>query len=113
MEARCYVNFLYLFISNMAPIYMLRINRSKDLLNPQISFYSQGMSFVNIPLTNISQWTLCRMSFPGGNVVIESLNSHFIRFQQILRNYFRLLRRVRNIRFLLNREVGLLPPVGK
>ncbi len=95
----------------MSPIYMLRINRSKDLLNPQISFYAQGMNFTDIPLNNIYHWTICRMTFPRGNLAIKSLNLVLIRFQQRIRNYLLLLRRVRNIRFLLKRE--LLPPVGK
>lgn len=97
----------------MPPIYMLRINRSKDLLNPQISYYAQGMNFEHVSLMNVERWTICKMTFPRGGLLTKSLNLVFIRFQQKIRDYFRLLRRVRNIRFLLNRETGLLPPVGK
>lgn len=99
----------------MAPIYMLRINRSKDLLNPQISYYAQGMNFEHISLVNITRWTICKMTFPGGSLVIKSLNLVFIRFQQRIRHYFRFLRRVRSIRFLLRRELSkLVPPtVGR
>jgi len=107
MVARCYMNFLYPFTSKMSPIYMLKINRSKNFLNPQISFYAQGIDFTNIPLNTATEWTICKMTFPGGNSEILCLNFAFIRFQKRCRNYFRLLRRVRNIRFLLRRELGL------
>lgn len=90
---------------------MLKINRSKNLLNPQISYYAQGMNFNSIPLDTVIRWTICKMTFPGGNLCIKSLNLPFIRFQQRIKDYFLLLRRVRNIRFLLRREIGL-PPTG-
>jgi hypothetical protein len=90
---------------------MLKLNRSKDLLNPQISYYAQGMSFTNVPFDTVIRWTICKMTFPRGNLSIKSLNLPFIRFQQRIRSYFLLLRRVRNIRFLLRREIGL-PPTG-
>ena len=95
----------------MPPIYMLKINRSKDLLNPQISYYAQGMNFNTIPFDTVIRWMLCKMTFPGGNLCIKSLNLPFIRFQRRVKNYLRLLRRVRSIRFLLRREIGL-PPTG-
>lgn len=97
----------------MPPMYMLRINRSNDFLNPQISYYGKGMDFNQVPLNIIVEWTICKMTFPGGNPKIKSLNLPFIRFQQRIRNYFRVLRRVRSIRFLLCRELGLVePPIG-
>jgi hypothetical protein len=89
-------------------MYMLKVNRSKDFLNPQISYYGQGMDFLLVPLDTIREWTICKITFPGGNPHTVSLNLPFTRFQLRLRNYFRLLRRVRNMRFLLRREVGLL-----
>lgn len=87
---------------------MLKLNRSNDFLKHQISYYAQGMNFTNVPLADIVNWTICRMTFPNGNLQIKSLNLPFIRLQQRFRNYFLLLRRVRNIRFLLRREVGLI-----
>ena len=99
----------------MAPVYMLKVNRSKDLLNPQITYYAQGMNIEHIPLNHIERWTICKMTFPRGSLVIKSLNLVFIRFQQRLRDYLRFLRRVRSIRFLLRRELGKVnpPAVGK
>ena len=97
----------------MPPMYMLRINRSNDFLNPQISYYGNGMDFNQVPLHTITEWTLCKMIFPEGKPEIKSLNLPFIRFQQRIRNYFLVLRRVRSIRFLLRRELGLVePPMG-
>ena len=100
-------------------MYMLRINRSKDFLNPQISYYAQGMNFHQVPLHSITSWTICKITFAGGIAHTVSLNLPLIRFQQRIRSYLLCLRRVRNIRFLLKRELGLailnpLPPaVGK
>ena len=90
---------------------MLEINRSKDLQNPQISYYAQGMNFIDVPFDTVLRWTICKMTFPSGNLCIKSLNLPFIRFQKCIKHYLRLLRRVRNIRFLLRREIGL-PPTG-
>jgi hypothetical protein len=93
---------------------MIKLNRSADPLRPQLSYYAQGMSVQCIPLENVIHWTILRVDFFQGRAKEISLNKPFLAFQRKVRAYFRLLRRVRNLRFLLNRELGLigLPPTG-
>lgn len=89
---------------------MLKLNRSADPLKPQISYYGQGMSAQCISLQNVIHWTILKIEFPLGHPQTMSLNKPFLAFQRKCRAYFRLLRRVRNIRNLLARE--LLGPLG-
>jgi len=86
---------------------MLKLSRSNEFLSLQISYYARGMSAQCISLENVIHWTILKVEFPSGIPHFKSLNLPFIRFQQRCRSYFQLLRRVRNTRFLLNREVGL------
>ena len=90
---------------------MLKLNRSSDPLRPQESYYAKGMSAQCISLENVIHWTILKIEFPSGKPDIRSLNKPFLRFQRKCRIYFWLLRRVRNIRNLLRRELGL-PPIG-
>ena len=85
---------------------MLKLNRSMDPLKPQESYYAQGMSAQCISLENVIHWSILKIEFPFGNPVTKSLNRPFLTFQRKVRTYFRLLRRVRNIRNLLRRETG-------
>lgn len=84
---------------------MLKLNRSNNPLKPQESYYAQGMSAQCISLENVIHWSILKIEFPSGNPVIKSLNWPFLVFQRKCKVYFRLLRRVRNIRNLLAREV--------
>lgn len=88
---------------------MLKLNRSSDPEKPQESYYAQGMSAQCISLENVIHWTIVKIEFRRGIPQMKSLNRGFLRFQQKCRAYFRLLRRVRSIRNLLRREVGLPP----
>ena len=91
---------------------MLKLNRSADPLKPQESYYAQGMSAQCISLENVIHWTILKINFPLGHPEIKSLNRAFLGFQRKCRTYFRLLRRVRNIRNLFVRELlGALRPL--
>ena len=89
----------------MSPVYLLKLNRSADPKKRQESYYAQGMSAQCISLENVIHWSILRVEFPLGKPQIKSLNRPFLAFQRKVRAYFRLLRRVRNIRNLLFREV--------
>jgi len=93
---------------------MLKLNRSIDPLKPRESYYAQGMSAQCISLENVIHWSILKIEFPFGNPLIKSLNRPFMAFQRKCKIYFRLLRRVRNIRNLLRRETGCIrfPPTG-
>lgn len=90
---------------------MLKLNRSSDPRRPQESYYAQGMSAQCISLENVIHWTIVKIEFRHGIPQTISLNRGFLRFQRKCHAYFRLLRRVRSIRNLLRREVGLPPRV--
>jgi hypothetical protein len=90
---------------------MLKLNTSSNPLKPRESYYAQGMSAQCISLENVIHWTILKIEFPFGSPKMKSLNKPFLVFQRKCRTYFRLLRRVRNIRYLLRRELGL-PPIG-
>ena len=91
---------------------MLKLNRSSDPLKPQVSYYGQGMSAQCISLENVIHWTILKIEFPLGNPQTKSLNRSFLVFQRKCRAYFRVLRRVRNIRNLFARELlGALGPL--
>ena len=90
---------------------MLKLNKSSDPLKPQESYYAQGMSAQCISLENVIHWTILKIEFPFGNPEEKSLNLGFLHFQRKVSDYLRLLRRVRNIRNLLRREIAL-PPIG-
>ena len=94
----------------MPPLYMLKINRSSNPLKPQESYYARGMSAQCISLKNVIHWTILKIEFPSGNPETKSLNKPFLRFQRKIKAYFCLLRRVRSLKFLLDRET--LGPVG-
>jgi hypothetical protein len=93
----------------MPPLYMLKLNRSSDPRRPQESYYAQGMSAQCISLENVIHWTIVKIEFPLGSPQTRSLNRGFLCFQRKVRDYLRLLRRVRNIRNLFRRELGLPP----
>ena len=93
----------------MPPLYMLKLNRSSDPRRPQESYYAQGMSAQCISLENVIHWTIVKIEFPLGSPQTISLNRGFLRFQLKVRAYFLFLRRVRNIRNLFRRELGLPP----
>jgi hypothetical protein len=84
---------------------MLHLNRSSDPLRPQESYHAQGMNVQCIPLENVIHWTILRVEFFQGRAKEISLNKPFLAFQLRVRNYFRLLRRVRSLRRLLTREL--------
>jgi len=88
---------------------MLKLNRSSDPQKPQESYYAQGMSAQCISLENVIHWTIVKIEFPHGIPQVKSLNRGFLRFQRKVRAYFLFLRRVRSIRNLLRREIGLPP----
>jgi len=90
-------------------MYLLKLNRSIEPLKPQESYYAQGMSAQCISLENVIHWSILKIEFPLGKPEIKSLNRPFLAFQRKVRDYFRLLRRVRSIRNLLRRELGLPP----
>jgi hypothetical protein len=108
MELRGYTNFLYHFISKMPPVYMLKINNSQNILKPQITYYARGSISENVPLKYIRDWTICKMTFPGGKLENKSLNWPFLKFQQKIRNYLATIRRARSIRAIFRRELGLI-----
>jgi len=91
----------------MPPVYLLKLNRSADPKKPQESYYAQGMSAQCISLEDVIHWSILRVEFSLGKHEIKSLNRPFLTFQQKIRAYFLLLQRVRNIRNLLRREIGL------
>ena len=88
---------------------MLKLNRSADPKRPRESYYAQGMSAQCISLENVIHWSILKIEFPFGSPEVKILNRPFILFQRKCRAYFRLLRRVRSLRFLLRRELGLPP----
>lgn len=93
----------------MPSFYMLKLNRSADPSKPQESYYAQGTWAQCISLENVIHWTILKIEFPSGIPETKSLNGPFLTFQRKVRSYFRLLRRVRNIRNLRRRELGLPP----
>ena len=90
----------------MSPLYMLKLNKSSDRSKPQISYYGQGISAQCISLKNVIHWTICRIEFPHGTPESKSLNRPFLAFQRKIRQYLGLLRKLRNIRLLLGRELS-------
>jgi len=92
---------------------MLKLNRSANPLMPQESYYARGMSAQCISFENVIHWTILKIEFPLGSPQSKSLNRAFLGFQRKCRSYFRLLRRVRNIRTIFARELlGSLGPLG-
>jgi hypothetical protein len=110
-------NFLYHFISKMPPFYMLKLNRS-TLLNPQLSFYAQGMNAQCISFSNITHWSINRIILIGGKPVSFNLNRHFIALQRLMKLYCRFFLSLRSLRVLrLREETGKMPrwrmpPIG-
>lgn len=104
MEAHYYANYLYPFINKMAPIYILKLDRSPDILSPQISMYVRGMDVQCISFKNVIRWTICRTVFPKGDAVSISLNRHFIAAQRIIKSYCKFLIKVKSLKFLRERE---------
>ena len=93
----------------MPPVYTPLLNRSADPQKPEESYYAQGMSAQCISLENVIHWSILKIEFCHGIPQIKSLNREFLHFQRKCRAYFLFLRRVRSIRNLLRREVGLPP----
>ena len=69
-------------------------------------FYSSGISSLFIPLQNIRTWEICRIEISEQHefhTII--LNRYFILFQKKWRSYYTLLRRVRNLKAIRQREI--------
>jgi len=91
-------------------MYILKINRSEDILRPMVSYYSQGISAQCIILKDITHWSISRIVFIRGLPVSFSLNRHFIAAQRLMKTYSRYLRSLRSLRVLFKRELsGILP----
>lgn len=91
----------------MPSLYILKINRSKDILKPKVSYYSQGISAQCIILKDITHWSISRIIFIKGLPVSISLNHHFIAAQRLMKVYSHYLR---SLRVLFKRELsGVLP----
>lgn len=94
----------------MAPIYMLKLNKSSDLERPQISFYAQGMNAQCIAFSNVTHWSVNRIILIGGKPVSFCLNKHFIALQRLMKLYCRFLFSLRSLRVLFRREeTGKMP----
>jgi len=103
-------NFLYPFINKMAPIYILKINRSSLIERPQISYYTQGISAQCISFSNITHWSIVKLILIGSSPVSICLNRHFIALQRLMKLYCRFLYSLRSLRVLrLREETGRLP----
>lgn len=102
----------------MAPIYMLKLNKSSDLKKPQLSFYAQGMNAQCISFSNITHWSILKVIIIKGKAISFCLNRHFIALQRLMKVYCRFLFSLRSLRVLrLREETGKMPrwkcpPIG-
>ena len=102
----------------MAPIYMLKLNRSSLPQKPQLSFYAQGMNAQCISFANTTHWSILKIIFICGSPVSFSLNRHFIALQRLMKKYAGYLLSLRSLRVLRLRELGgklpswRCPPIG-
>jgi len=102
----------------MPPFYMLKLNRSLDLLRPQLSYYAQGISAQCIHLENVVHWSINKVIILKGIPVSFCLNKHFIALQRLMKAYSRFLFSLRSLRVLRERELygkmprWRMPPVG-
>jgi len=92
--------------SQSRPMYLLKLNKSSNLLRPQISYYSQGISAQCIAFTNVTHWSIEKILFINGKPVSFSLNSKFIELQRRIKHYCKFLRYVRSLRFIQTREIS-------
>ena len=95
-----------IFISRMAPIYMLKLNKSSIPNRPQLSYYAQGMDAQCISFSNITHWSIIKVVIISGKAVSFSLNRHFIALQRLMKLYSRFLLSLRSLRVLRLRELG-------
>lgn len=102
----------------MAPIYMLKLNKSSNLERPQLSYYAQGMSAQCIHLENVTHWSINKVIVLKGISVSFCLNRHFIAAQRLMKLYSRFLFSLRSLRVLRRREESgkmprwRAPPIG-
>ena len=102
----------------MAPIYMLKLNRSSLVNSPQLSYYAQGISAQCISFSNIIHWSVNKVIFLNGHAVSFCLNRHFIALQRLMKLYARFLLSLRSLRVLRLRELTgkmprwRMPPTG-
>ena len=103
-------NYLYLFTNRMAPIYMLKLNKSSDIQMPMLSFYAQGMNAQCIAFSNVTHWSIMRIVVIRGKPISFCLNKHFIALQRLMKLYSRFLFSLRSLRVLrLREETGKMP----
>ena len=111
-------NYHYLFINKMAPIYMLKLNKSSNIQMPQLSFYAQGINAQCIAFSNVTHWAIMRVLVIRGKPISFCLNKHFIALQRLMKLYCRFLFSLRSLRVLFKREeTGKMPrwkcpPIG-
>ncbi len=97
--------------------YVLTISR-RGSLPGLYSFYPQGIPNHFMNFNDIATWKLTKRIWTSKGGIDICLNRYLIAFQRLWRAYKRLLRRVRNPRFFLERERVFLerpvwpPPIG-
>jgi len=97
----------------MAPIYLLKINRSSDIRKPQVSFYAQGISAQCIHLQNVIHWSIEKITLVNGMPCPTSLTKHFLAFQRLVKHYSRFLLSLRSLRVLRRIELTGRVPVWR
>jgi len=97
-------NYPYLFTNKMPPIYLLKLNRSSDILRPQMSYYAQGMSAQCIRLENVTHWSINKILVIKGKIIHICLNRHFIALQRLMKLYAHYFKSLRSLRVLRRRE---------
>lgn len=103
-----------------SPIYILHIyylNDQSDKIKHRC--YVQGIPVCEMNFTNVASLQIERIYLESNRFKKESLTKYFYAFQKFIKLYATLLRRVRNPRFILDRErLGCnkrllwLPPIG-
>ena len=94
----------------MAPFYLLKLNKSSNILRPQLSYYAQGMSAQCIRFENVTHWSINKALVIKGHIVHICLNRHFIALQRLLKLYARYFKSLRSLRVLrLREETGKIP----
>ena len=94
----------------MTPFYLLRLNRSSEVLRPQLSYYAQGMNGQCISFSNITHWSILKIILIKGKPVHFCLNRHFIALQRLMKFYCKFLFSLRSLRVLRKREeTGKMP----
>lgn len=89
-----------------SPIYLLHVFYFKDNTDKiKQRCYIQGIPMSHMKLENVESFKIERLHiYNSHSARFESLTKYFCAFQHHCRNFVNLLRRVRNPRFILDRE---------